>query len=142
MSEVHQQALLDAPVQSVWDLIADPRRYPDWLPRSLEVQGSRFEQGVEFVQVFRQPLVGRTEAHFLIDRVNELREMRMHCTTSGLFVHWQLTDAQGGTFLDAGFGMEPVRRFDRLFDPIFGRRFFDRWLAEAVDALKRAASEA
>ena len=142
MSEVHHQAHLDAPVRSVWGLIAEPRRYRDWFPRVLEIQGERFEEGVEFVQVFNQPLVGRTEAHFLIDQVNELREIRMHCTTSGLFIHWQLTDAQGGTFLDAGFGLDPVRRLDRLFDATFARRFLDRWLTEAVDGLRRVASKA
>jgi Polyketide cyclase / dehydrase and lipid transport len=141
MSEVHVQAHLDAPVASVWDLIADPRRYRDWFPRTLEVRGERFSEGVEFVQVFQQPLVGRTEANFLIDRMNELQDLRMHCTISGLFIHWQLTGAQGGTFLDASFGMDPVRRLDRLTDPIFGRRFFERWLAEAVDRLKQAATE-
>jgi uncharacterized protein YndB with AHSA1/START domain len=33
MSEVHEQALIDAPVASVWELVGDPRRYPEWLPR-------------------------------------------------------------------------------------------------------------
>jgi hypothetical protein len=39
MSEVHEQALIDAPVSSVWELVGDPRRYPDWLPRVFEIQG-------------------------------------------------------------------------------------------------------
>jgi hypothetical protein len=92
MSEVREQALLDAPVSTVWELVGDPRRYPESLPRVFEIQGHRFEEGAEFVQVSRQPLVGRDEAHFLIDRMDD-REIRMHCTISGRFVHWQLTDA-------------------------------------------------
>jgi uncharacterized protein YndB with AHSA1/START domain len=139
MSAVHEQALLDAPVPTVWELVSDPRRYAEWFPRVLEVQGERFEEGVEFVQVFRQPFVGTDEAHFLIDQMDELREIRMHCTISGMFVHWQLTDAQGGTFLNAEFGMEPIRRRDRMIDFTLGRRFFRRWLVEAVDGLTRAA---
>jgi hypothetical protein len=55
-----------------------------------------------------------------------------------MFVQWQLTEAQGGTFLDAEFGMDPLRRRDRLIDATIGRRFFRRWLTEAMDALKRA----
>jgi Polyketide cyclase / dehydrase and lipid transport len=141
MSEVRHQALVDAPLLKVWELLADPGRYPEWFPRTIEIRGTRFEEGVEFLQVFAQPLVGRTEARFLIDTINELREIRMHCTTTGTFVHWQLTDAQGGTFLDAGFGMNPVRRSDRLFDPFVGRPFFRRWLAEAIDSLSRAAGD-
>jgi uncharacterized protein YndB with AHSA1/START domain len=139
MSEVHEQAVLDAPVTTVWELVGDPRRYPEWLPRVFEIQGERFEEGAQFIQVSRQPLMGREEAHFLIDRVDELREIRMHCTISGMFVHWQLTDAQGGTFVNAQFGMDPLRRRDRLIDFTVGRRFFRRWLSEAVDGLNQAA---
>jgi hypothetical protein len=140
MSAIHEQALLDAPVPTVWELVSDPRRYPEWFPRVFEIQGERFEEGAEFVQVSRQPLVGREEVHFHIDRMEELREIRMHCVVSGMFVHWQLTDAQGGTFLNAVFGMEPIRRRDRVVDFAFGRRFFRRWLAEAVEGLRRAAT--
>lgn len=138
MSEVHEQTLVDAPVSTVWELVGDPDRYPEWLPRVFEIQGDRFEEGVEFVQVSRQPLTGREEAHFLIDRKDELREIRMHCTISGMFVHWQLTEAQGGTFLDAVFGMDPLRPRDKVIDFTIGRRFFRRWLSEAVDGLKSA----
>jgi uncharacterized protein YndB with AHSA1/START domain len=141
MSDVQEQTLVDAPVSVVWELVGDPRRYPEWLPRVFEVQGERFEEGVEFVQVSRHPFVGRSEAHFLIDRMDELRQIRMHCTISGMFVNWQLTDAQGGTFLNAEFGMDPLRRRDRVIDVAVGRRFFRRWLVEAVDGLKRAAKQ-
>jgi uncharacterized protein YndB with AHSA1/START domain len=140
MSEVHEQALVDAPISTVWELVGNPSRYPEWLPRVFEIQGERFEEGAEFVQVSQQPLVGRDEARFLIDRVDDLREIRMHCTISGMFVHWQLTEAQGGTFLSAAFGMDPLRRRDRLIDFAVGRRFFRRWLAEAVEGLKSAVS--
>jgi Polyketide cyclase / dehydrase and lipid transport len=139
MSEVHEQAQLDAPLPAVWELIANPRRYPDWLPRVFEIEGERFEEGAQFVQVSRHPLIGRSEAHFLIDQIDELREIRMHCTLSGMFVHWQITDAQGGTFVNAAFGMDPLRRRDRVIDFTIGRRFFRRWLTEAVDGLKHAA---
>jgi uncharacterized protein YndB with AHSA1/START domain len=139
MSEVQRDALLNAPLSSVWELVADPRRYTEWFPRGLEIRGERFEEGAEFVQVFERPLAGKAEAYFLIDRVNDLREMRMHCKTSGLFVHWQLTDAAGGTYVNARFGMNPVRRGDRVFDVAAGTRFFRRWLDEAVDGLKQAA---
>ena len=72
---------------------------PDWLPRVFEIQGERFEEGAEFIQVSQQPLLGRDEAHFLIDEMDEFREIRMHCTISGMFAHWQLTEAQGGRSL-------------------------------------------
>jgi uncharacterized protein YndB with AHSA1/START domain len=141
MSEVREQTVIDAPVASVWELVSDPRLYPDWLPRVFEVQGERFEEGAEFIQISRQPLVGRDEARFLIDTMDELREIRMHCTVSGMFVHWQLTEAQGGTFVNAVFGMDPIRRRDRVIDFAVGRRFFRRWLTEAVEGLKRTVKQ-
>jgi hypothetical protein len=140
VSAVHEQAQLDAPLSTVWQLVSDPSRYPEWWPRVFEIQGERYEEGEEFVLVSQQPLMGRDEAHLLIDRMDDLRELRMHCTISGMFVHWQLTDAQGGTFLNAVFGMDPIRRRDRVIDFAFGRRFFRRWLAEAVEGLARAAT--
>jgi uncharacterized protein YndB with AHSA1/START domain len=139
MSAVREQAVLDAPVGEVWDLVGNPDRYPEWFPRVFEIHGERFEEGAEFVQVAHQPVMGREEAHFLIDRVDDLREIRMHCTISGMFVHWQMTDAQGGTFVNAEFGMDPIRRRDRVIDRTVGRRFFRRWLDEALDGLKSAA---
>jgi hypothetical protein len=139
-SSIREQALLDAPVPAVWELVSNPRRYPEWFPRVFEVEGEHFEEGAEFVQVSEMPLRGRGEVHFLIDRRDELRELHMHCTISGMFIHWQLTDAQGGTFLDAVFGIDPIRRRDRLTELAGGRRFLRRWLGEAVAGLKRAAT--
>ena len=139
MSEVQQQALLEAPVAEIWDLVANPERYPEWWPRVVEVQGERYDTGDEFVQVMRQPFAGRTEAHFLIDRMDDLREISLHCTLSGTFVTFRVTDAQGETFLDAAFGMDPINSRLRVFDATLGRRFFRRWLTESVDSLQRVA---
>ena len=139
MSEVREDAVLDASVPTVWELAGDPRRYPEWFPRVFEIQGKRFEQRDEFVLVSQQPLIGRDEAQMLIDRMDGLREIRMHCTVSGMFVHWQLTDAQGGTFVHAEFGMDPIRPRDRVVDITVGRRFFRSWLQDAVEGLRRAA---
>jgi hypothetical protein len=89
--------------------------------------------------VTHHPFVGRDEPHMLIDGMEELREIRMHCTISGMLVRWRLTEAQGGTFVDAEFGMDPVRPRDRVLDLAVGRRFFRRWLDEAIEGLRGAA---
>ena len=149
MYAIHEQALLDAPLSTVWGLVSSPRRYPEWFPRVLEVEGERFDEGAEFVQVSEMPLGGHGEVHVLIDRRDDLRELRMHCTISGMFVHWQLTDAQGGTFLNAQFGMEPIRTRDRLSisrsgDASFAVGSSRRWKASASNqaALERLAPAA
>ena len=140
MSEVQEQKLIEAPVEEVWDLVANPRRYPDWFPRVFEIQGERFEEGDRFIQLSQQPLAGRDEAHLVIDQLDELREIRMHCTVSGMFTHWQLTEAQGDTFVNAVFGMDPLRPRHRVFDFVAGRRFFRSWLSQAVASLDRTAT--
>jgi uncharacterized protein YndB with AHSA1/START domain len=141
MSDVREDAVLDAPVSTVWELVGNPRLYPEWFPRVFEIQGERFEQRDEFVLVTKQPVLGRAEATMLIDRMDGLREIRMHCTVSGMFLNWQLTDAQGGTFVHAEFGIDPLRRRDRVIDLTVGRRLFRGWLAEALDGLRSAAEE-
>jgi uncharacterized protein YndB with AHSA1/START domain len=141
MSDVREDAQLDAPVDAVWALVGNPRRYPEWFPRVLEIEGERYEEGGRFVMVTRHPVIGRDEPHMLIDQMDDLHEIRMHCTISGMFVHWQLTDAQGGTFVHAEFGMEPILTKHRITDPLVGRRFFRKWLLEAVDGLRNASEE-
>jgi uncharacterized protein YndB with AHSA1/START domain len=139
MSEATEDAHLNAPVETVWELVGDPRRYPEWFPRVFEIEGEHYEEGGRFVMVTRHPIIGQDEPQMLIDEMNDLRAIRMHCTVSGMFVHWQLTDAQGGTFVHAEFGMDPIRRSDRIKDAAGGRRFFRRWLDEAMDGLRNAA---
>jgi uncharacterized protein YndB with AHSA1/START domain len=139
MSEVRQQALIESPAAAVWDLIGDPRRYPEWWPRVVAVDGERFEEGDEFVFVSKQPFLGKASANFVLDTVDDLQEIRMHCTLSGTFVHWRVTEAQGGTFLDAELGMDPINARYAVFDRALGKRFYRRWLSESVEALRREA---
>jgi Polyketide cyclase / dehydrase and lipid transport len=141
MSAYRQQAHLDAPLASVWELVGSPPRYPEWWPRVIEIEGERFEEGDEYVQVTDSP-AGRGRTSFLLERREELREVRMVCGLTGTYAHWSLTEAQGGTFVDLEMGMHPKRIGDRLFDATFGRRFFSRWSEESLAALERAASRA
>jgi hypothetical protein len=137
MSEIHEQALLEAPVEEVWSLIGDPRRHPEWWPGVIEVDGERFEEGSEYVQVTHGSFGRDWRTAWEIDRMQELREVRMHCTLSGAFAHWRMTEAQGGTFLDVTFGMEPKRLGWSIYDRVAGRRASRRWLAESLASLRR-----
>lgn len=141
MSEYREQALIEAPVTAVWELVGDPERYPEWWPRVLEVDGRRFEEGDEYVQV-TDDVLGKAETTFQIDRMENLREIRMHCTLTGTYAHWRLTDARGETFVDVSFGMDPARRRDRLFDGLYGKRFFRKWASESLRALTEKARSA
>ena len=46
MSAYRQQALIDVPITTVWGLVSDPNRHPEWWPRVVKVQCEGIEQGV------------------------------------------------------------------------------------------------
>jgi hypothetical protein len=118
-----------------------PSRYPEWWPRVVEVRGERFEEGDEYAQVVKDPL-GKTESSFLLERRDDLREIRMSCRLTGAYAHWLLTEAQGGTFVELEMGMQPRRIGDRLFDMAVGRSYFRRWSTQSLAALQEAVRRA
>jgi uncharacterized protein YndB with AHSA1/START domain len=138
MSVHRKSAHLEAPIEVVWELVATPGRYPEWWPRVIEVRGERYEQGDEWAQVTHGP-TGMVESNFLLERRDDLREIRMSCELTGTYAEWVLTEAGGGTFLELAMGMEPHRLSDRLFDLTAGRAFFRRWSSESLEALREAA---
>ena len=139
MSAYLRQAHLDAPVDVVWGFVGAPGRYPEWWPRVVEVRGERFEEGDEYVQVTRDPK-STVETNFLLERRTDLREIRMSCQLTGMFAHWLLTPAQGGTFVELRMGMEPRRLGARLFDLTLGRLYFRSWSEQSLDGLRRVVS--
>jgi uncharacterized protein YndB with AHSA1/START domain len=141
VSACKRQALIDAPVESIWDLVGNPKRHPEWWPRVVEVEGERFEQGDEYVQVTKGP-VGTAETRFLVERMDDLREVMLRCQLTGTYAHWTLTGAQGGTFVDLEMGMDPKSLGNKVFDATVGPRYFKRWAEESIDALEGAASPA
>ena len=139
MSEYRHQAHLDVPIETVWALVASPKRYPEWWPRVIEVQGERFEEGGEYAQVTKDP-TGKTRSNFLIEKRDEMREIRMRCDLTGAYADWVLTPAQGGTFVELEMGMQAGRLSDRLMDLAIGRSYFRRWSRQSLDALAEAAA--
>lgn len=138
MSAYRRQAHLEAPLEVVWDLVGTPTRYPEWWPRVVEVRGERFEEGDQYAQVTRGS--GRTvDTSFLLERRDELRQIRMSCMLTGMYANWLLTPAQGGTFVELEMGMEPRRLGDRVMDAALGRLYFRRWCEQSLEGLGAAA---
>jgi uncharacterized protein YndB with AHSA1/START domain len=140
VSTYHEQFYLDAPLESIWRLVGDPRRHPEWWPQAVEVHGERFEEGDEYVQVSRGPLGVRQTTPHSVERLDDLHEIRVICQTTGRYARWLLTEAQGGTFVDAEMGLVPKAFGYRLFDQTAGKYYLRRWLAQAVDGLRSATS--
>jgi hypothetical protein len=141
MSQTRRQAVIEAPVQVVWELVGNPSRHPEWYPKVIEVNGQRFDEGDQYAQVTKDPF-GTSKTDFVIERMDDLREVRLVCQHTGMYAHWQLTDAQGETFVDVEMGMQPRTTGTRMFDAVLGRMYFRRWLEQSLDALRTAAGRA
>ena len=135
-----EQAVIGAPVASVWELVADPARYPEWAADVVEVTGLAevVEHGT-FEQTSRMPL-GTTTTTYEIERLDDLHEIRLRCQTSGYFSHWLLTPARDATFAEVEFGIEPTAPQYRLYFGILGKRYLRRSAEETIAGLRRRLS--
>jgi hypothetical protein len=140
MSAVRRQALINASPNKVWELVGDPRRHPEWWPRVIEVRGETFDEGSNYAQVTKDPN-GQIETTMKVERLENLREINMRCTNTGTYSRWLLTEAQGDTFVDVEFGMDPIGVKYRVFDAAIGRLYFGRWLDKSLASLEQAAAE-
>jgi uncharacterized protein YndB with AHSA1/START domain len=140
MSSTRQQAFVDAPVEIVWELVSDVERHPEWWPRVIEIKCEGLEEGCTYRQVTKTP-VGRDEMELFVDRLEDCRNLSIHCLNTGTFVKMELASAQGGTFVEGEMGMEPLAFQMKVFDAVAGKRYFRNWLEQTLDALQRVAPE-
>jgi uncharacterized protein YndB with AHSA1/START domain len=132
--------LLEAPVQEVWELVGDPNRHPEWFPMVVEVSGlGEVEENARYRQVSRT--VGKpSETTFVIEDLDDLREIKMRCTDTGTYVRFLLTPARDDTFAEIDIGLEPTGLMVRAFDATVGKRYCKRWTEDALDGLQAAVS--
>lgn len=139
MSACRLQAQVDVPPETLWELVGNVERHPEWWPRVIDVHCEGLESGCNYRQVFKSPL-GVVETDVSVERLDDCRQMTLRCLDTGTYAHWSMADAQGGTFLDVEFGLDPKTAKTRVFDVVAGRRYFRRWLEESIDALREAAA--
>ena len=140
MSSWRQQALIEAPVEEVWRLVSDPSRYAEWGGNVIEVTG---EPAVERDSTFQQRtkvLGSVVETTFRIEELEELREVKLRCQTSGYYSRWLLTEARENTFLDVEIGIDPIALPSRLVDATVGKRWYRRIAEDSIDGLRRLAT--
>jgi hypothetical protein len=140
MSCCRLQAQVDVPRETLWELVGNVERHPEWWPRVVGVQCEGLEEGCSYRQVLKSP-IGVVETDVSIERLEDCQELTLRCLDTGTYAHWLLAEAQGGTFLDVEFGLDPKTAKTRVFDIVAGRRYFRRWLEESIDALRIAANE-
>lgn len=115
-------------------------RHPEWWPRVVGVHCEGLEEGCSYRQVLKSPM-GVIETDVSIERLDDCRELTLRCMDTGTYAHWLLAEAQGGTFVDVEFGLDPKTARTRVFDLVAGKRYFRQWLQQSIEALRVAAQE-
>jgi len=135
MPSARRQVMVDAPVERVWELIGDVTKHPDWWPRVEDVQCDLLDVGCTYRQVTKRP--DKTiQTTISIEELDDCQQLRLRCLDTGMFAHFLLTPAQGGTFVDVELGVE-----EEGLAKLFAAAFIRRWVAQSVQGLRRAACE-
>jgi uncharacterized protein YndB with AHSA1/START domain len=136
-----QQAHIEATPEAIWELVADPSRHPEWWPDVLEVQCADIREGCRYRGVIKGPL--RTEEHeLMIERLDDCREVSIQCVGTGVTTRFSLAEAQGGTFVEGYFAIEPNSIGSTVVAAVSGRRIMRSWLEQSLASLKRMAEAA
>jgi uncharacterized protein YndB with AHSA1/START domain len=134
-----QQAFIDAPVGDVWNLVGDPRRHPDWWPEWVTTECPDPSEGCRYRGVVKGPF-GREEEHDLVlERHDGWHEISILCEGTGVTTTFVLTEAQGGTFVEGCFSIQPNSLGMKAIGAVAGRRVMRSWLERSLENLKRAA---
>jgi len=136
MGHYREQMLIDAPVDAVWRQVGDPSSYPRWAGDVVEVTGlDVVEEGAQYHQTTRTPL-GKSETDFVVDRLEDLREIKVRCLLSGYYLHWQLTEAGQDTFAQVEVGMDPKHFGYRAIDKTVGKRWYRNVVQDMLERLR------
>jgi len=141
MASWTQQALLEAPVEEVWKLLEDIARYPQWNEDTISVTGAptEIEMGTHFELTGRGPFGLKATTTFRVEKLDELRELKLRCETSGLYSRWVLTEAQHETFTEVEMGVEKVAgATGAVTGALHTKRYLRRATEDTLDNLRRA----
>ena len=133
-----QQAYIDATPERIWELVGDPNRHPEWWPDVIEVECADLREGCRYRGVVKGPF--RASAHDLvIERLDTCQEVCISCEGTGVTTRFVLTGAQGGTFVEGHFSIEPNSIGTKVVSAVAGRRIMRSWLERSLENLKVVA---
>ena len=133
-----QQTHIEAEPEAVWALIGDPNRHPEWWPDVIEVQCADIREGCRYRGVVKG-FFGTDEHEMLLERLEGCREVSISCEGTGVCTRFQITEAQGGTFVDGHFAIEPNSIGMTVVSAVAGRRVMRSWLERSLANLKDVA---
>ena len=134
-----QQIFIEAPVERVWELVGDPNRHPEWWPEMLEVECADLSEGCRYRGVVKGPF-GAAPHDLKVDRLDDCREVSIFCEGTGVSTRFALAKAQGGTFVEGCFTIEPNSMGMKVLGAVAGRRLMHSWLASSLENLRSAAA--
>jgi hypothetical protein len=104
----------------------------------IEVDCADLSEGCRYRGVVKGPF--KAEEHELtIESLDDCREVSIFCDGTGVTTRFVLTDAQGGTFVEGYFSIEPNSIGMNVIAAVTGRRFLRSWLEQSLANLKVAA---
>jgi uncharacterized protein YndB with AHSA1/START domain len=133
------QALIEAPLDEVWEVVSDPKTHPDWWPEVLAVDApGEMQEGDEYVRTTKTvPFAHAVDYIWVAERLEHLKEAQFRCHVSGAYARFSLTPAQDQTYVELETGMDPTSLKWRIAEPVFGLGF-KRWVLDVLDALPGA----
>jgi uncharacterized protein YndB with AHSA1/START domain len=133
-----QQTFIDAPPETIWELVGDPNRHPDWWPGVVDVECADLREGCRYREVVKGFF--KPQAHdILIERLDTCQEVCISCQDTGVTTRFVLTGAQGGTFVEGHFSIEPGTVGKKVVTAVAGRRVMRSWLERSLENLKQTA---
>jgi uncharacterized protein YndB with AHSA1/START domain len=142
--ECRQQAFVNAPLDRVWQLVADPDRQTEWWPDKIEFEciDGRFEEGCRVRNVEKRPWPLPDQRSTLeVETLTPGRELTIRCLDTGTFTRAVLTEGQGGTFVELEAGWIPRSLSNRAQAAVAGKRLFRHWIEHAIETLRTTAEE-
>ena len=138
MGSYRHQTLIEAPVEAVWAQVGNPNTYPEWAGEIVEVEGlDDVKQGARYQQAEKVPFAGTRKTEFVVDSLEEMREISVRCTVSGWYLHWLLTSAGDDTFAEFEVGMNPTNPGYRAVDSVVGKRWYRRTAETTLEQLRK-----
>ena len=99
-----QQTFIDASPETIWELVGDPNRHPDWWPGVVEVECADLREGCRYREVVKG-LFKPQEHDIVIERLDTCQEVCISCQDTGVTTRFVLTaragrDVRRGTLFD------------------------------------------
>ena len=137
-----QQTYIQASPAAIWQLVGDPNRHPDWWPDVLEVECADIRQGCRYRGVVKGFFGSSEEHELLLERLDDCQEVSIFCDGTGVTTRFAITEAQGGTFVEGHFVIEPNSIGMTMVGAVAGRRVMRSWLERSLANLKQVAERA